>query len=338
MLQVGIIGLGMMGQMHLAAWAATKGARVGMVADSDPRRAAGDFSGGWSNIGGGAKALDMRRVRATGDPMELIHDPAVDVVDICVPTPAHVELALAAIRAGKHVLCEKPLARTAAEARRIAAAAEGGAGFFMPAMCVRFWPEWAWLVKAVREETYGKVISASFKRMGTLPPGWFRDGRLSGGAILDLHLHDTDFVHHLFGSPTAVSSGGWTGPTGCIDHVHTRYLYPDGPVVTAEGSWAASPTLPFEMSYRVLFERATADYRLGRAGGDLLLHGPSKVTAVRCAKTDGYRAELAYFTACIRANRAPETVTAAQVAHSIRIIEAEEKSALTGRVVKVPGG
>jgi predicted dehydrogenase len=92
------------------------------------------------------------------------------------------------------------------------------------------------------------------------------------------------------------------------------------------------------MSYRVLFERATADYRLGREGGDLLLHGPKKTTAVKCPKGDGYRAELAYFVDCIRANRPPETVTAAQVAQSIRIIEAEEKSALTGRIVKVAGG
>ena len=62
---------------------------------------------------------------------------------------------MAAIAAGKHVLCEKPLARTAADARRIARAAAKGTGFFMPAMCIRFWPEWAWLKKAIDKGTYG---------------------------------------------------------------------------------------------------------------------------------------------------------------------------------------
>ncbi len=334
-LKIGVIGLGMMGRMHLSAWAATRGAVLAMTSDADPRRAAGDFSGGWSNIEGGARTLDFSKIRGVTDPMELIHDPSVDVVDICVPTPAHLELALAAIRAGKHVICEKPLARSAADARRIAAAAEKGAGFFMPAMCIRFWPQWAWLERVVREETYGKVISASFTRIGAMPPGWFRDGTLSGGAILDLHLHDTDFVHHVFGPPDGVNSGGWVGPSGCVDHVHTRYLYQDGPVVTAEGSWGAAEKYPFEMSYRVLFERATADYRLGRADGELMLHDAKRSRVVRCAKGDGYQAELAYFVSCARAGKAPEVVTASQVAHSIRIVEAEAKSVLSGRTVKL---
>ena len=140
MIKVGVIGLGMMGQMHLAAWSGIKGTRLRMVADTDPRRAAGDFSGSWSNMEGGASSIDFSKVTGTSDPMELIHSDDVDVVDICVPTPFHLDLALAAIKAGKHVLCEKPLARTAADARRIARAAEKGSGYFQPAMCLRFWP------------------------------------------------------------------------------------------------------------------------------------------------------------------------------------------------------
>jgi len=65
MINVGVIGLGMMGQMHLAAWSGVKGVRVRMVADTDPRRAAGDFSGSWSNIEGGASEIDFTR---SGEP------------------------------------------------------------------------------------------------------------------------------------------------------------------------------------------------------------------------------------------------------------------------------
>ena len=342
MIKVGVIGLGMMGQMHLAAWGGIKGTRLRMVADTDPRRAAGDLSGSWANIEGGASSIDFSKVNGTSDPMELIHSDEIDLVDICVPTPFHTDLAVAAIKAGKHVLCEKPLARTSAEARKIAKAAEKGAGLFMPAMCIRFWPEWAWLKKAVEKGTYGKVISAEFKRVGGMPPGWFIRGEWSGGGILDLHLHDTDFVNFVFGKPDAVSSGGWVGPSGCVDHVNTRYIYEDGPVVTAEGSWAAAPTMPFDMSYRVIFENASVDYHIGRAENALMLYRkpkgnrkPPEPTPVKVPAGDGYKAEMSYFAKCIRTGTAPEVITAADAVESIRIVEAESKSVLTGRRVKV---
>ncbi|MDG2170087.1 MAG: Gfo/Idh/MocA family oxidoreductase [Opitutales bacterium] len=342
MIKVGIIGLGMMGQMHLTGWAGIRGTRLSMVADTDPKRAAGDFSGSWSNMEGGAKSIDFSKVIGTGDPMELIHSDEVDLVDICVPTPFHLDLALAAIKAGKHVLCEKPLARTAADARRIARAADKGAGFFQPAMCLRFWPEWAWLKKVVEKGTHGKVIAAEFKRVGAFPPGWFLNGKLSGGAILDLHLHDTDFIHHVFGMPNGVSSGGWTGPSGCIDHVNTRYIYEGGPVVTAEGSWASAETKPFSMSYIVHFEHATADYDASRSDAPLMLYRkakgnrkPPEPKAVKCAGPDGYKGEMTYLAKCIRTGETPSVVSATEAADSIRIFEAEVKSVETGRIVRL---
>ncbi len=342
MIKVGVIGLGMMGQMHLGAWAKIRSTRLRMVADTDPRRASGDLSGSWANIEGGSSSIDFSTVTGTSDPMELIHSDEIDLVDICVPTPFHLDLALAAIAAGKHVLCEKPLARTAADARRIARAAAKGTGYFMPAMCIRFWPEWAWLKKAVDKGTYGKVISAEFRRIGAMPPGWFVRGEWSGGAILDVHLHDTDFVQHVFGTPKAVASGGWTGPSGCIDHVHTRYIYDDGPVITAEGSWAAAPSMPFDMSYRVLFENASAEYRLDRPEAPLMLYRKAKgkgktpePKAVKCAAGDGYKTEMTYLAKCIRTGEAPTVVTPAEAAESIRIVEAETKSALSGKRVRL---
>ncbi|MCB1120048.1 MAG: Gfo/Idh/MocA family oxidoreductase [Verrucomicrobiae bacterium] len=342
MAKVGIIGLGMMGQMHLAAWSAIRGSNVRMVADTDKRRAAGDFSGSWSNMDGGATSIDFSKVTGTTDPFELIASEDIDLVDICVPTPFHLDLALAAIKAGKHVLCEKPLARTAADARRIARAAEKGTGHFLPAMCLRFWPEWAWLKKEVEKGTYGKVISAHFHRVGALPPGWFGNGELSGGAILDLHLHDTDFIHHVFGMPQGVSSGGWVGSSGCVDHVHTRYLYEGGPVVTAEGSWAAAATAPFEMTYQVLFEDASADYRSRRPEAPLMLYRngkgnrkPPEPRAVKCPGADGYQNEMRYLAECIRKGTTPEVVTPTEAAESIRIVEAETRSVLSGRMVRL---
>jgi len=335
MIRVGIIGLGMMGGMHYRAWRAIDGVEVVAVADVDPRRAAGDLSTSWGNLPGAAKQLDMSAIRGTTNPRKLIAMAEVDVVDVCVPTPAHAGLAVAALKAGKHCLCEKPLARTARQARRIAAAAEKAKGFCLPAMCVRFWPQWAWLARTIQAGTYGKVLDATFRRVGSMPPGWFSDGKLSGGAILDLHLHDTDFVKFAFGKPGAVQSFGRVGKSGSVDQLVTHYLYGDGgPVVTAEGSWAMSAGFPFRMDYTVNFERATAEYVMLRQQ-PLVIYENGNAAPQACEGADGYQNELAYMAQCVASGTAPSIITAADAAESIGIVEAEDKSVRTGRRVKV---
>ena len=152
------------------------------------------------------------------------------------------------------MICEKPLAGSVHDAQAIARAAAEAKTFFMPAMCMRFWPEWAWLKEVISDNRYGRVLGASFLRQGTAPPGWYRNGEMSGGAILDLHIHDTDFVCHLFGKPKAVSSRGYRAQSGQIDHVSTQYLYDDVPLVVADGGWSFSEPYPFRMRYTVNFE------------------------------------------------------------------------------------
>ena len=152
-MKIGIIGLGMMGRTHYEAYQNIDGASVIAVADRNPKRASGDLSGTAGNVlKGGVNQLPMDKIRGMTKASDLIAMKDVDIVDICVPTPEHVDVAIEAIKAGKHVLCEKPLARTVAEAERIAAAARDAKGFFMPAMCIRFWPQWAWLKAGDRRE------------------------------------------------------------------------------------------------------------------------------------------------------------------------------------------
>jgi len=104
-------------------------------------------------------------------------------------------------------------------------AAQAAHGFFMPAMCLRFWPQWVWAKQAITQGAYGRVLAARFRRVSE-PPGWSRstyfNGEQSGGALLDLHIHDTDFVQFLFGRPRGVFSTGLTRFSGAIDHVVTN--------------------------------------------------------------------------------------------------------------------
>lgn len=336
---VGVIGLGFMGMVHLKAYQQVPGTRIAAIADAFKQPVNGVIPGVGGNItGGDAFQLDAD-TKFYKSPDELIADPAVDLVDICVPTSDHVKLSLAALAAGKHVICEKPLARTSSLCREIVQAAAQAKGAFMPAMCMRFWPGWDWLKAAITSHTYGKTLAARFRRVSA-PPGWSRGtyfkGGESGGALLDLHIHDTDFVQFCFGRPQAVFSSGCTRFSGAIDHVATTYHVAGGAVVTAEGSWIMNEGFPFTMTYTVNFERATADFDISRGADALKLYEEGKPAAtVKLGEGDGYIGELRHLVGSIQQGVRPSIVTAADGASAVEICEAEERSAQTGQVVKL---
>jgi predicted dehydrogenase len=336
MTPIGIIGLGFMGRMHYETYQKIPEASVVMVADKEPKRAAGDLSGGWGNMQTGVTQLPMDKIRGTTEWKELVNDPQVQVVDICVATPLHVELTLAALAAGKHVLCEKPLALTSEDGRKVAAAAAKAKGFFMPAMCLRFWSEWEWMKRAVSEQRYGRVRSATFRRAGPMPTGWFRDGKSSGGALLDLHIHDTDFVNYLFGKPHGVFSRGYSKTSGEIDHIITHYIYDGSLTVCAEGCWCFADGWPFNMSFTVNCENATIDYDLSRKDS-LVVYAEGATNLIEHGKHDGFFGELSYFLECVRTRTRPERVTADDAVMALQTLEAERKSIHSGQVVQVGG-
>lgn len=338
MVNVAVVGLGFMGVTHLKAYQKLKHARIAGICDAARLPADGDFSKIVGNLGGGEPLrLDPAGVKATRDVGELLADPAIDLIDLCVPTPAHVALATAALRAGKHVVCEKPLARTAAQAREIVEAARTARGYFMPAMCMRFWPGWSWLKEAVTQGTYGAVKAARFRRVGE-PPTWGREayfnGANSGGALLDLHIHDVDFVQFLFGRPKSVYSRGFSHYSGAIDHVVTQYDVAGGATVSTEGSWMMGEGFGFHMAYTLVFERATADFDLGRGEQALKIYETGKgARVVPPEAADGYLGELGYMVDCIEQRRPPARVTAQDGLSAVEICEAEDESIRTGRVV-----
>jgi len=337
MINIGIIGLGFMAATHIKAYRQVPGCRIAALCNPSGRGLDGDFSNVSGNVGTQEPVkLDMTGVKRFTDFGEMLSDPEINVIDICTPTVTHLQFAREALASGKHVLCEKPLARTSAEAAEIAEIVQSAKGFFMPAMCLRFWPEWAWLKDAIKEGRYGKVLAARFRRVAE-PPAWgqkhFGEGKLSGGALLDLHIHDTDFVQYCFGVPKAVFSTGYTKYTGAIDHVVTQYLYASGESIHAEGCWAMAPGFGFNMSYTVNFENATADYDIARSADALkLAHGKSS-EVIKIDSKDGYVQELAYFLDCIRTGQQPSRVSAEDGWNSVKICEAEERSVATGLIV-----
>jgi predicted dehydrogenase len=336
---VAVVGLGFMGITHLRAYQKIKSARLVAVCDSVRKPVNGVLAGVTGNLAGSTAFKLGRQVRVYSEIHELLADKEVTLVDLCVPTPLHVSHSIAALQAGKHVICEKPLARTAALARKIVAAAKSAPGYLLPAMCLRFWPEWVWVKDAVDDKRFGKVLAARFRRVSEAP-GWSRDtyfkGDQSGGALLDMHIHDTDFVQFLFGRPQSVVSSGVSCFSGAIDHVITQYQVANGASVHAEGSWLMSTGHGFNMAYTVNFERATVDYDLAR-GADALrvfVNGkPPRV--VKCKGPDGYVGELSHMIQAIQTGTPPTVVTPQQGLSAVEICEAEEKSIRLGRPVRL---
>lgn len=334
---IAVVGLGFMGVTHLRAYLDNPQARVVAVGGASRLPANGILSGVAGNIKKSDDIVLGPQVQVYREFEKLLANPDVELVDICTPTPLHPPQAIAALKAGKHVLCEKPLARTAATAREILRAAEISPGFLMPAMCMRFWPGWNWLKQVVDEKIYGNVLEARFRRESEMP-AWSQGGTYSGGdpggALFDLHIHDTDFVNYLFGRPAGVSSTGVISAAGTINHVTTQYDYPDGPVVRAEGGWL----LPqgFKMTYKLHCERATLDYDLARDAEALIVtEAGQSPRVVKLDVADGYAGEINYFLDCIGNRRSPEIVTAHDGVMALEICEAEENSLRRGTPVKL---
>ena len=330
---IAVAGLGFMGVTHLRAYQRLRNARVVAVCDSSRAPVNGVIGGVGGNLGDSSALTLGAGVRFYRRFDELLADGEVEVVDICTPTALHPAQVLAAMRAKKHVLCEKPLGKDAGEVRRMLRAINGTQRFLMPAMCMRFWPGWAEMKQIVAEKTYGTVLAANFRRVSARP-SWSKAGVHAGGALYDLHIHDTDFVHYLFGQPEKVFSTGITDASGNIDHVVTQYIFTNGPVVHAEGSWLL--TDGFNMAFTLHCEGATIDFDLARGAGALQIARRGRTQRMlKPAGTDGYSAEIRYFVNCVARGEKPSVVTARDCVTTLEILRAEEKSVRSGRPVAV---
>jgi predicted dehydrogenase len=336
---VAVVGLGFMGVTHLRAYQALPSARIVSVCDAVRLPVGGVLQGVAGNVKKSGEVHLGRRVKVFRKLEDVLADPEVALVDLCTPTPLHAEQAIAALKAGKNVLCEKPLARTAAEAREVLQAAEASPGFLMPALCMRFWPGWSWLKQTVKQGAYGKVLAARFRRVSARP-GWSRPETYTsgtaglGGALFDLHIHDTDFVQFLWGRPQSVFSTGVTDVAGLIDHVVTQYIYPGGPAVHAEGGWLQMTG--FNMAFTVHCQRATLDFDSALGADTVRVSEPGHPTrSVHFDEPDGYGAEIRYFLECVARRLPPTIVTARDGVSALEICEAEEKSLRSGAPVRL---
>lgn len=338
--KVGCIGVGFMGKMHFGCYKKHSKAEITAIADVDDAKLSGD----WSKIGGNiddasAKNVNLKGIKKYKDASELIADDDVELVDITLPTFLHMQYAIEALKAGKHVLLEKPMALTVAEADKILEVARRAKGKFMVAHCIRFWPEYEYLAQIVKGKKYGRVKSAIFKRRTVAPvwgwQNWLMNSKRSGGGILDLHIHDTDYIQSVFKTPRKVESAGVTGPSGGIDHIVTNFDYGKNMLVSAEGGWSFHGAYPFEMAYTIIFDKATVEFSTSHDPTVTVYTSGGKLETPKIEAGDGYHREIDYFLNCILKKVRPKTVTAKDARNAVYLVKAEEKSARDHRNVAI---
>lgn len=327
-MKIGIIGSGFMGGTHAKALAKVDGVEIVSVSSRSQEKA--------------DKLAAEVGAAGTTDDMSIINDESLDAVSITSPTHLHKEQTIAALAAGKHVLVEKPLALTVEDCDEMLAAQEKSGKFLMVAHVLRFWLAYVSLVELVHSGKLGKPLAAVATRLSVLPgwADWFLDPALSGGAVLDLSVHDFDALNWVFGQPKSVYARGQEHKPGLWNHVQAIVDY-DGAAGTLEGSEFMPQDYPFTARLKVLCEGGTVEFNF-RAGGvsvemgggsTLIAYEPGKGYEVEASDADPYDVQCAYFAECVMSNQAPTRGTGEQARLAVATALAARKSLETGELV-----
>lgn len=277
MLNIGIIGIGFMGMTHFEATKSVQGARIAAIATRSEKKLAGDWSDIQGNFGPrGSSTTDLTGISCYRDHRDLLADPKIQMVDICLPTDQHESVVLEAFAAGKHVLVEKPIAIDLASAHRMVTAARAAGRMLLVAQVLPFFPEFRWVRETVQSGQYGALRAAAFRRV-IAEPNWstdMSDFRKLGGWGIDLHIHDNHYIGLLCGTPTGVFSRGLL-MEGLVNHVSTQYLFSDPQLtVSAISGGIAAAGLKFAHSFELFLERATIQYDAGTYGDNWVVNRP----------------------------------------------------------------
>ncbi|WP_053207302.1 Gfo/Idh/MocA family protein [Jiangella muralis] len=323
--RIGIVGAGFMGSVHAAAWAACPDARLTALVGG---------SGGAPT-----RLADEYGMRVCAGLDELLDQ--VDVVDVCVPTDRHHEVTVRAARAGRAVVCEKPLARTPAEAADMIAVCREAGVPLLPAHVVRFFPEYAAAKAAVDAGAIGEPAVVRLTRASFQPPGgWYLDEARSGGLHFDLMVHDLDYARWVAGEVVGVHARSVRAarPDAGTDHVLAILRHAPGAISHVEASWAHPPP-----TFRTRAEIAgtgglleldsdrSAPVRpnLRAVAGAGAMPLPSSPLA-----ESPYTTQLRHFLDVVRGAAAP-IVTADDALAAVRIATAVGESIATGRPADV---
>jgi predicted dehydrogenase len=334
---MGIMGTGWPGRMHADALAVVPGARVAAVAEPDPERRARFVEA----FGDAREFEDYRAMLKEGD---------LDAAVVALPTSMHYRACMDSLRAGCHVLCEKPPTTAAAEMVKVARAAGQRKLTYMFARQPRYGANVLAASKLVRQGRLGEVYHAESKgiRARGIPfgkGGWFVDRKKGGGVLLDLGVHMIDNPWFVMGCPRPVEAFGGA-------HVGFSHLAPKGVEYTAEDMavgmvrFETGATLVFTVTFALNTEGPVSEVKVyGRKGGvdvwgGKLIRGRGKdVEVVPLAlprkPRPPFEAQAREFVRAVRSGGEPLN-SASQAVMLMQTLDALRKSAETGKSVRIP--
>jgi UDP-N-acetylglucosamine 3-dehydrogenase len=332
MIRVGLLGTGFMGKTHASAFAQTQNARVTAIVGSSPERTAP------------LAQEHQAKVHRTID--DLLNDPDIDAVDICLPTPLHEPVVVAAAQAGKHILCEKPITLTLDAATNMVEQVRQSGVIAMVAQVVRFWPQYTATHALLASGQFTRPHHVGMYRLASVQgwSSWFADPAQSGGALIDLQIHDLDFLYSLFGLPERVYTSGTRIASGAWNHLQTTLTFADT-TATVEASYMMPTSYPFRAGFRMVGADGCVEYDFRVTGQvDQRASAQHEFTLYRMGEApvalaapahDPYQAQATYFADCVQSCRTPTFATLAEARTVLLMALAAQDSLVTGQSVSL---
>ena len=348
MTRVGILGIGFMGWIHWLSYQKVAGLEVAAVCETNTKRLTGDWTDIKGNFGPPGEMVDLSNVAKYEKLDELLADDSIDMVDICLPPSLHADAAIAALQAGKHVFCEKPMSLTTADCDRIVQAANDSNKLLHIGHVLPLLPEYAFARETIDSGKYGRALGGSFKRVIS-DPQWlpnFYDPDRVGGPMLDLHIHDAHFIRLLFGMPTSVTSNGrMRGDV--VEYWNTLFKFADESLaVHAQSGVINQQGRSFTHAYEIHLERATLMFDFAVVGDKPVVAMPLTVLddegqALQPELPAGdpmlaaFEAELTEVARCIDSNTPSQLLGAELARDAIVLCQKQTESVKSGATVSI---
>lgn len=329
MVRVAIVGCGSMGKTHSNSYHHIDGVRVVAVCDLLAER--------------GRPVAESFRVTWYDRFDTMLAQGGFEVVDICLPTYLHREFALKAMRAGKHVFCEKPIALSVDDANEMVATAQACGVKFSVGHVVRFFPAYQQAAALAASGRLGLPRLIRTTRNQAFPgwswENWYHDYAKSGGLEIDLVIHDFDWIIHYFGDVERVYAKDFGGKVANQEHCMCILRLRNGAIAHVEGSWAFPSGTAFRTTFEVVGTKAQVEYdsvlgspivkQTNTQGVHQVAYGNPML-----GDMDPYTAQLRQFVEAVAGDR-PPMVTGAEAVKALRVSLAAIESARTGRCVVI---
>ncbi|MBT3602001.1 MAG: Gfo/Idh/MocA family oxidoreductase [Candidatus Latescibacteria bacterium] len=349
MVSIGIVGLGFMGMTHYRGIKKVRGGKVVALCTRDKKKRSGDWRGIGGNFGEPGGKEDLGGIQTYEDVDDLLADPKIDLVDLCLPTDQHCDIAIRAMRAGKHVLVEKPIALSLKDADRMVRVSQETGQLLMVAHVLPFFPEFAYLKDVIDSKEYGAVKAAHFKRIISAP-NWsasLSNMARSGGPGVDLHIHDTHYILLLFGKPDHVRADGRLVDEQYAEYLTTSYRFANQPnlCITCASGAISQRGRAFSHGFEVYLEDATVAFEFATLAGKpaltmpvTLLTSDGKARKPRLGAADpvvAFTREIQAAVDSVRSGKVNAALSGENGANALRLCFKEVSSVLSGRAVRV---